>query len=152
MKSATLNCVVWNFNTLHVQVFNCEGGRLIPKKKKNCMLFIFSFQGQDRAYDKVSSSNFTRTISNPENVLKRKRQQKQDQLEKFKHRPESGKQICRFFLGKKIREKQRDFVSCLDGQECLKPLSPCGILFERSSLASCTIVLFTGFISAVKEY
>lgn len=65
------------------------------------MLFIFSFQGQDRAYDKVSSSNFTRTISNPENVLKRKRQQKQDQLEKFKHRPESGKQICQFFFGKK---------------------------------------------------
>nr|XP_054753756.1 afadin-like [Lytechinus pictus] len=57
----------------------------LKKERKAAQL-----RGEVKAYDKVSSSNFTRTISNPENVLKRKRQQKQDQLEKFKHRPESG--------------------------------------------------------------
>ena len=51
---------------------------------------LLSLQGETKAYDDLAKPSFTRTISNPENVLRRKRQQKQDQIEKYKNRPESG--------------------------------------------------------------
>ncbi|XP_071801654.1 uncharacterized protein [Asterias amurensis] len=44
----------------------------------------------DKLYQDLSKSRFTRTISNPEMVMKRQRQKKLEQMERFKNRPHSG--------------------------------------------------------------
>ena len=47
----------------------------------------------DKLYQDLSKSRFTRTISNPEMVMKRQRQKKLEQMERFKNRPHSGQII-----------------------------------------------------------
>ncbi|XP_022089801.1 afadin-like isoform X2 [Acanthaster planci] len=44
----------------------------------------------EKLYKDLSKSRFTRTISNPEMVMKRQRQKKLEQMERFKNRPQSG--------------------------------------------------------------
>ncbi|XP_072037063.1 LOW QUALITY PROTEIN: uncharacterized protein [Amphiura filiformis] len=44
----------------------------------------------EKLYHDLSKSRFTRTISNPDVVMRRRRQQKLDQMKKFQNRPDSG--------------------------------------------------------------